>query len=232
MCTVTQQDIKKACGVQVCETVAIKKTHYNPDSATDAEKTIGGKVKVVECGKVATSPCSGPRQFRVVGKSDSSPGALCPTSTCETPKAGQCYDVDQDGTVDATDATIVFTAGSVPKAFGGVDLVKDFLNKRQTPDAATKAKAYHNVVTVCRHYRKYSFTSSFTKKTDRFDFVAFFVLVTVPKQYGAESLLAHKVQKSESAATSKEIPESQAKAIVTTAVSSMRQQGIALPGYK
>ena len=48
----------------------------------------------------------------------------------------------------------------------------------------------------------------------------------------AESLLAHKVQKSESAATSKEIPESQAKAIVTTAVSSMRQQGIALPGYK
>jgi hypothetical protein len=186
VCSFTLNDVTAKCGVQVCKAVAFK--HMDKDVATGTQH---GEIKVVDCGEVTTQACkSGVRQWREVN------GAKCPTNTCQDLVASKCYDINGDHKVDASDATIIFTAATVPAEFGGVDLVKEYLQKQSVVKEGldSTARAYHERTTTCRDRKFYSFTSNFAAPLDRFDLVALYIAVTIPKDFSRDTFLVQKIQ--------------------------------------
>jgi hypothetical protein len=169
VCTVTHEALQKQCGVQVCKTITFKKSG-----------------EVVDCDMVSVGPTDCRREVLPNG---------CPSNTCVDLQTSSCFDVNKDLQVDEQDAIILFTAGSVPKDFGGIELVEKYL-KRDNVATVDDAATMHARVQQCRAGRQYSFTSGFREATDRFDFVALYIAVTLPKSFSGQSLLEDKIKSS------------------------------------
>jgi hypothetical protein len=169
VCTLTHAALQAKCGVQVCKTVTFKKSGA-----------------VVDCGLVSQGPTNCRREVLTNG---------CPSNTCVDLHTSSCFDANKDLVVDEQDAIILFTAGNVPKDFGGVELLEKYL-KRDGVTSSDSAAKMHARVQQCRKAKQYSFTSGFKQATDRFDFVALYIAVTVSKSFGGQSLLESKIKSS------------------------------------
>jgi len=167
VCTLTQAAIKTKCGVQVCKAFTFKET---------------GAVQ--DCGLVSQGPTTCKREVLANG---------CPSNACVDLRTSSCFDVNKDLAVDEQDAIILFTAGSVPKDFGGIELVEKYLKRDGVTKAVDSAETMHTRVQQCRAAKQYSFTTGFKQVTDRFDFVALYIAVTVAPEYGGKALLQDKI---------------------------------------
>jgi hypothetical protein len=170
VCSLSTERIKRTCGVQVCETVRV-----DPN----------GQVK--DCGFVSTQSCSRETvDYNVTGS--------CPTNTCVDIHASTCFDINEDLQVDNSDATILFIAGNIPASFGGVEMTQRYMSSAGATKTTEEVQKMHHRVQSCRQAQQYSFTTGFREATDRFDFVALFIAVTIPRDQSGEALLKQKIK--------------------------------------